>query len=57
LEDKLVREAAGKHPIERVIEIGPGPGCLTRSLLEYPETRIVAIEKDTRFKPILDVRH
>jgi 16S rRNA (adenine1518-N6/adenine1519-N6)-dimethyltransferase len=31
-----------------VIEIGPGPGGLTRALLESPAARVVAIERDRR---------
>jgi len=36
-----------------VIEVGPGPGGLTRALLETG-ARVIAIEKDVRFKPLLD---
>ena len=35
-----------------VIEIGPGPGGLTRALLETG-ARVIAIEKDARFLPLL----
>lgn len=40
------------------IEIGPGPGCLTRSLIQASKSGtgpyILAIEKDDRMEPILD---
>ncbi len=36
-----------------VIEIGPGPGCLSRSLLGYNPKRLILIEKDTAFKKLL----
>lgn len=37
-----------------VVEVGPGPGGLTRALLIEGATRVVAIERDERFRPILD---
>jgi len=49
---KIARLAA-VGPGDLVIEIGPGPGGLTRALLETG-ARIVAIEKDERFRPMLD---
>tara|TARA_B100001013_G_scaffold343933_1_gene272780 strand:- start:871 stop:1725 length:855 start_codon:yes stop_codon:yes gene_type:complete len=33
---------------ELVLEIGPGPGCLTRSLLDKGAKKIIAVEKDQR---------
>lgn len=47
LTDRIVREAgdlAGRH----VIEVGPGPGGLTRSLLASPVADVTAIELDRR---------
>jgi 16S rRNA (adenine1518-N6/adenine1519-N6)-dimethyltransferase len=49
---KIVRLSA-IAPGETVIEVGPGPGGLTRALLEAG-ARVIAIEKDPRFRPLLD---
>lgn len=52
LTDRIAREAG---PLEdaTLIEIGPGPGGLTRSLLRTGAAHVVAIEKDRRFLPAL----
>jgi 16S rRNA (adenine1518-N6/adenine1519-N6)-dimethyltransferase len=44
---RIAREAA---PLtgKTVVEIGPGPGGLTRSLLETDARRVIAIERDAR---------
>ncbi|MBX9726807.1 MAG: 16S rRNA (adenine(1518)-N(6)/adenine(1519)-N(6))-dimethyltransferase RsmA [Rickettsiales bacterium] len=44
---KIVR-AAGDISESHVIEIGPGPGGLTRAILEAGPRHLTAIEKDTR---------
>ena len=49
---KIVR-LAGILPGETVIEVGPGPGGLTRALLEAG-AHVVAVEKDARFVPLLE---
>ncbi len=36
-----------------VIEVGPGPGGLTRALLAEGAARVIAIERDPRFLPLL----
>jgi 16S rRNA (adenine1518-N6/adenine1519-N6)-dimethyltransferase len=36
-----------------VIEVGPGPGGLTRALIEEGAAHVIAIEKDRRFFPLL----
>ena len=53
LTDRIVREAGdltGRH----VIEVGPGPGGLTRSLLASAAVSIIAIELDARAVAALD---
>ncbi|MBL8772334.1 MAG: 16S rRNA (adenine(1518)-N(6)/adenine(1519)-N(6))-dimethyltransferase RsmA [Phenylobacterium sp.] len=45
---RLAEIGEGDH----VIEVGPGPGGLTRALLETG-ARVTAIEKDERFRPLL----
>ena len=49
---KIVR-LAGPFEGRSVIEVGPGPGGLTRALLESDAGRVVLIEKDARFLPLL----
>jgi 16S rRNA (adenine1518-N6/adenine1519-N6)-dimethyltransferase len=38
---------------DRVIEVGPGPGGLTRALLETG-AQVITVEKDERFRPLLE---
>ncbi|HEX7008296.1 MAG TPA: 16S rRNA (adenine(1518)-N(6)/adenine(1519)-N(6))-dimethyltransferase RsmA [Alphaproteobacteria bacterium] len=47
LTDRIAREA-GPLTGATVIEVGPGPGGLTRSLLATDAARVVAIERDDR---------
>ncbi|MBC7800900.1 MAG: 16S rRNA (adenine(1518)-N(6)/adenine(1519)-N(6))-dimethyltransferase, partial [Gemmatimonadaceae bacterium] len=52
LTGRIARQAGdlvGRH----VVEVGPGPGGLTRALLETG-ARVIAVEKDERFRPLLD---
>ena len=44
---KIVR-GAGELAGRDVLEVGPGPGGLTRALLESAANRVVAVERDTR---------
>jgi len=45
--DKIAR-AAGDLSDFAVLEIGPGPGSLTRSILDAGAKKLIAIEKDSR---------
>lgn len=49
---KIARQAGDLSGCD-VLEIGPGPGGLTRGLLAEGARRVVAIEKDTRCLPAL----
>jgi 16S rRNA (adenine1518-N6/adenine1519-N6)-dimethyltransferase len=48
-----IARAAGKIDEGTVIEIGPGPGGLTRALLAQGAAEVIAIERDRRFLPAL----
>jgi 16S rRNA (adenine1518-N6/adenine1519-N6)-dimethyltransferase len=50
---RKIARLAGFAPGDRVIEVGPGPGGLTRALLEAGG-KLTAIEKDERFRPLLE---
>lgn len=55
LRTHILERIAGLVPEDSiVVEIGPGPGSLTRSLLKRNPTRLVSIELDTRFQPALN---
>ena len=53
LTGRIARSAA---PLDAgsVIEIGPGPGGLTRALLDHGAREVIVIERDRRFLPVLD---
>ncbi|WP_339714603.1 16S rRNA (adenine(1518)-N(6)/adenine(1519)-N(6))-dimethyltransferase RsmA [uncultured Sneathiella sp.] len=48
-----IARCAGRLEGETVIEIGPGPGGLTRAILGAGAGRLIVIEKDTRCLPAL----
>ena len=48
-----IARTAGDLSDTTVLEVGPGPGGLTRALLAAGARRVVAIEKDTRCLPAL----
>ncbi len=45
---RRIARTAGDLTGQTVIEIGPGPGGLTRALLESPASKVIAIERDRR---------
>jgi 16S rRNA (adenine1518-N6/adenine1519-N6)-dimethyltransferase len=53
LTSKIARQAGDLTNCD-VLEIGPGPGGLTRGLLHEGARRVLAIERDERLTPALD---
>jgi 16S rRNA (adenine1518-N6/adenine1519-N6)-dimethyltransferase len=51
---RRIARAAGDIAGKPVIEVGPGPGGLTRALLEAGADPLIVIEKDARFLPLLE---
>lgn len=54
LSDKIIKKA-GNLTDCHVLEIGPGPGSLTRSILKSQPKQLIVVEKDKRFKPTLEM--
>ena len=50
---RRIARSAGPLDGVTVLEIGPGPGGLTRALLLEGAAQVVAIERDERFRPAL----
>ncbi|HEY1427389.1 MAG TPA: rRNA adenine N-6-methyltransferase family protein, partial [Caulobacteraceae bacterium] len=49
---RKIARLAGPLDGRTVVEVGPGPGGLTRALLEAG-AQVLAVEKDPRFIPLL----
>lgn len=54
LTDKIISKT-GNLTGTQVLEVGPGPGPITQSILKRMPERLVVVEKDPRFKPVLDM--
>lgn len=52
--DKIVY-AAGNIQNAYVLEVGPGPGSITRSIIARYPKKLVVVEKDRRFIPTLEI--
>jgi 16S rRNA (adenine1518-N6/adenine1519-N6)-dimethyltransferase len=50
---RKIARLAGSLEGRIVLEVGPGPGGLTRALLEAGAARVIAVEKDPRFVELL----
>ncbi|CAH0729514.1 unnamed protein product, partial [Brenthis ino] len=52
--DKIVK-AAGHIENNVVCEVGPGPGGITRSIIQQGPRKVILVEKDPRFIPTLEL--
>ncbi|XP_039487344.1 dimethyladenosine transferase 1, mitochondrial [Drosophila santomea] len=55
LTDKIVKSAGRIDPRDLVLEVGPGPGGITRSILRRHPQRLLLVEKDPRFGETLQL--
>jgi 16S rRNA (adenine1518-N6/adenine1519-N6)-dimethyltransferase len=51
---RRIARAAGPLEGRQVVEVGPGPGGLTRALLMEGAARVIAVERDERCRPALE---
>jgi len=51
--DKIA-ESSGEISGKNILEIGPGPGGLTRSILQKNPKKLIVIEQDSRVIPLLE---
>jgi 16S rRNA (adenine1518-N6/adenine1519-N6)-dimethyltransferase len=51
---RRIARAAGPLEGFTIVEVGPGPGGLTRALLAEGATHVIAVERDTRALPALE---
>lgn len=50
-----IAKAAGNIENHHVLEVGPGPGSITRSILRKAPKQLVVVEKDRRFIPTMNL--
>lgn len=55
LTDKIVKSVGKITNNDVVLEVGPGPGGITRSILRRNPSKVVLVEKDRRFLPTLEL--
>ncbi|TDG43964.1 hypothetical protein AWZ03_009599 [Drosophila navojoa] len=55
LTDKIVKSAGRIDNNDIVLEVGPGPGGITRSILRRQPQRLLLVEKDARFTETLQL--
>lgn len=55
LTDKIVRAAGKITSNDIVLEVGPGPGGITRSIIRKNPSHLILVEKDHRFLPSLEL--